>query len=275
MATFKRVEYIAEKLALGSIKVAVGVAELVPYLAMKAYVLLGFLFIGIILIEMRHLFLEMIPWLLRFSKPITMYLNYLMFLLQIVFDACIVVIDGIIEVVDAIHNLFSRHKVHAHLINWVSLPKLSDQEIRAFLSEIPPICTKYNSIAPIFQFVVRYNVHKYTCPAVRYMYPLTWLYDASASILSWTYYGSAAPFVDVAGENCELVTDSAADYICVGLGTGYIILELLLPIFLVYMIITKLGSGLGTIAGILIYGAGIATETAVQSIYFIISELGL
>lgn len=69
-----------------------------------------------------------------------------------------------------------------------------------------------------------FSVHEYTCPAVRYTYPLRWLYDLSSNVLQWTYYGSAAPFTDTENENCQISQDSNADYICVGIGVGYLIL---------------------------------------------------
>jgi hypothetical protein len=68
------------------------------------------------------------------------------------------------------------------------------------------------------------SIHEYTCPLVRYTYPLQSLYAACEGLLGWTYYGSAAPITHAANQNCETMEDTAADYVCAGLGIGYVIL---------------------------------------------------
>lgn len=92
------------------------------------------------------------------------------------------------------------------------------------MSRIPPLCTKFDNAGVIIQYIIRINVHEYTCPAVRYLYPLQWLFEVCQSALSWTYYGSAAPFTNVDGENCLRVDDTTYEYICCGLGLGYLVL---------------------------------------------------
>lgn len=111
-----------------------------------------------------------------------------------------------------------------HRFHWVKPGKITDTQFRQIVSEIPPLCTKYDNAGVILQFIMRYNLHDYTCPAVRYLYPLHWLFSACQALLGWTYYGSAAPFTNVEDENCIPSTDTAQDYICCGIGIGFLIL---------------------------------------------------
>jgi len=63
-------------------------------------------------------------------------------------------------------------------------------------------------------------LHDYTCPLVRYTWPVEFVYAVSSWFFSWTYYGEAAPLLE-SNNNCQASVDvTAADYICAGLGVG-------------------------------------------------------
>ena len=143
--------------------VAAGIITLIPILAIKGYVLFGILCIGAISIQARTLFIWMCPTLLKLSKPLVIYINLIIDFLEIFVDALIVVIDAIIKAV----SFFSGHS--GHLIHWVHMNHISDQQFRRVVSEIPPLCKRYDNMPVIFQFLVRHNIHEYTCPAVSCM----------------------------------------------------------------------------------------------------------
>ena len=63
------------------------------------------------------------------------------------------------------------------------------------------------------------------CPFVRYLYPARPVYTAADAVLGWTYQGSAEPTPYLPGTNCELENADTADYVCVGLGLGFIVIE--------------------------------------------------
>lgn len=107
---------------------------------------------------------------------------------------------------------------------WTNPPQITDAEFRRIVSEIPPLCKQYDNAGTIVQFLARFNLHEYTCPAVRYVYPIRPIFNFLQSTLGWTYYGSASPETNVPNTNCVRSTDTPQDYICCGIGLGYLIL---------------------------------------------------
>ena len=102
---------------------------------------------------------------------------------------------------------------------------------------------------------------------------MQWLYKASEGVLAWTYYGSAAPFTDIKSENCELVGDNNEDFVCAALGVGFIILEVLLPVLLVYIAWTQLSQGLKKIGYAVIIWVGYLIGYTVDFVLFIIKAI--
>lgn len=113
--TRKDVLWVLKKTAESAIEISTGVLNLLPQLMLKGYVLFNFLITGIVLIAARDLFLWMCPTLLRLTKPIVFYINYMLLFLGLFVDSCITVIDSIIVIVDALKSLFTGKKVHEHL----------------------------------------------------------------------------------------------------------------------------------------------------------------
>jgi len=193
----------------------------------------------------RALFLAWVPAFLGASDLIVFIIDAIIVILDLFINIAIGIIDAIIA---AVALLGGGGLSHAHFINWVWIKVISFNKVNRAIRNVAATCRSYNNAGIIIQFLVRYNVHEYTCPAVRYVYPMQWLYNVCVSVLSWTYYGSAAPITDAPSKNCEMPGQQSADYICVGLGIGFILIEVLLPIFLVYILITQLGRGIGRIA---------------------------
>ena len=70
-------------------------------------------------------------------------------------------------------------------------------------------------------FLFRLGLHEYTCPVVRALYPVKWLFDASDALLSWSFYDGAEPFPLQPEQNCAgSGYNNAYDDVCCALGIG-------------------------------------------------------
>lgn len=236
----KRIEWLAKEVAFGAIDLLEGVYGIILQLILKFYILGFLLALGLALVTLRQFFLWLCPVLVNISHVVTFFLNVILLFLDVFIDALILVLKVIFDIISVLSSKGNADS----LIKWVHYHPLSAAKLRQVLTSIPATCRKYDGAGIIIQFLVRYNVHEYTCPAVRYLYPMQWLYTVNEFILGWTYYGSAKPFTDISDENCLKTGNQREDYVCAGLGIGFIILEVLLPVLLIYIVWTQVGPGI-------------------------------
>ena len=131
---------------------------LIPSLAIKGYVLFGFLWIGVVCVAARDLFLWMCPTLLQMSGYCTAVFNNLFLFLNLFINACVIVVDAIIIIVEAISVLGGK-KVHGKMVHWdTKLIHINEHQFREVISSTAATCTKYDNMPIIVQFLVR---HKY------------------------------------------------------------------------------------------------------------------
>ena len=135
----------------------------------------------------------------------------------------------ITDLINSVSHLFGGRKVvngfSGKLLHLFPIKTITRRALERFLIRVETNCPKYDSAGEIFYYISRSLLGESVCPAIRYVYPMPFLYDASEAVLSWTYDGSAAPFPSDPSANCNLYESETADYVCVGLGAGYLILE--------------------------------------------------
>jgi len=64
---------------------------------------------------------------------------------------------------------------------------------------------------------------------LRYLYPVPWLYDLTSATLGWASL-NPAPLPEVSDTNCAGDPDEVV--FCMALGSGYVLLEFLVPLLL-------------------------------------------
>ncbi len=93
------------------------------------------------------------------------------------------------------------------------------------------VCKEFNSWERVFSFYAGQATGGSLCPFLRYISPVPWLSDVFDPLLGWLTLNP-----DPEGENCQSNGD---DWLCAVLGTGFLVLELLLPIMIVCLVISS------------------------------------
>lgn len=193
----------------------------------QGFIILVFFAIGVTLILLRYIFMEFAPWGAKHSKLVAAFVNVLMDVIWVIFEYIKVAIQILVDII----RLFS-HK-HAKSIKVDDPPdQVSSAEIEHFLRNIPVKCHDFTwTNAALVQFPLKHLLSPVVCPVLRYLWPLPWAYSIAESVLLWFSFD---PTPVTGGGNCQADEDSA--WICVGFGTGYLILEIFVP-FLIFILI--------------------------------------
>ncbi len=86
------------------------------------------------------------------------------------------------------------------------------------------VCGAFDDWQSVFAFYMGQLTGSTLCPFLRYLTPVPWLYGIFDPLLGWLTLNP-----DPGGNNCRSNGD---DWLCALLGTGFLILELLVPVFL-------------------------------------------
>ena len=111
-----------------------------------------------------------------------------------------------------------------HGVNWHTF---STDDIQTFFSRLPVECAAYDNIQEVFLFPAKALASPAVCPLIRFTWPVEWLYSASTTLLGWLSWDA-----DPTGNNCVPRDTDPYAWVCVGLGAGYIIIDILLPLLL-------------------------------------------
>lgn len=226
-----------------------GVAELISYVTLTAaprlaaaaaklpkevlanFFLLAFvLIVGCVLIVLRWVFMESCPWGADHSKLVTDWVNILLDVLFAIFDSIKLIIGSIIDAVRILEgkspNAIDLSKKPAHV---------SNSQVHHFLVTTPAKCHDYVDMAELLRLPIRHLMHPSVCPVLRYTWPVGWLHTLTHAFIGWMSYDDTPV---VGGGNCNVTPDDL-DWLCVGLGSGYLIVEVLLPALFVILCATE------------------------------------
>lgn len=225
--SLKRVQNLAVPLALAGARLLGGLAGgfllLLPNL--QAF---GMIFtMGWVLIGTRIIFLWMVPALCKISGGLCLVVNTLMVVLDEFIQALVLAFYGVQKLVYAIKGGVGPRPKHRA---YKSPDHLDDSDIKAFLQDVASNCGAYDGFQPIWHFVVKSVASPTVCPVIRATYPVQPknginLYTVTNATMGWLSFDSE-PYP---GGNCE-TRQEMPDWVCVGLGSGYIVLELFLPV---------------------------------------------
>ena len=196
----------------------------------KRFVLIVLMFVlGSLLLYARKAIFWIIPQLIEVVVPLTISLDVLLTYLS---AESFVVSESWHIIADVVNTVTAG----ASKIEPLGAPpsftpyKFTPSEVRRALNVFASTCSGYDSVGSILGRSVRTFLGPYICPVLRYVYPIDWLFTAADATLGW-----ASPDPTPAGFNGE---NNCADdpqsfsWVCAAVGTGYLILEVLLPVYI-------------------------------------------
>lgn len=144
-----------------------------------------------------------------------------------------------------------------HGVNWHTF---STDDIQTFFSRLPVECAAYDNIQAVFLFPAKALASPAVCPVVRFTWPVDWLYSASTTLLGWLSWDA-----DPTGNNCVPRDTDPYAWVCVGLGAGYIIIDILLPLLLFMLFAYKyvfptLGVAVGAVELAMVEGGEVVKD---------------
>tara|TARA_B100000963_G_scaffold69120_4_gene57521 strand:- start:6983 stop:7813 length:831 start_codon:yes stop_codon:yes gene_type:complete len=200
------------------------------------------LLIGMALILSRELIILLAPWIARNSVGIAKAINVIFTLLFDVITVIIDIIITIIKVVDLIRKVVPgcHHASHPPAYKKLGVyTPVSAEGIRRFWSDLPNRCHPYNKVGYILSKATKRQTNELLCPVVRASYPVDWMWETSNTLLGWAIVDATPQGVHtLTGEppgNCRAELHAPA-WECVGLGIGYLVVDVLLPILLLSII---------------------------------------
>lgn len=206
---------------------------------------IGLLFVvGYIGMAVRYVVLAWSPWLAEHCVVLVYVIDGIANLFSLTFYVIHPVINAIVDAVKllaSVGSLFSGHWHQPHLKplkfanHW---SPIKPEAVRRFMMGLPARCALYDNIGTIVGRSMRSLLSPYVCPLVRVTYPVPWLWRLSNGLLGWLSYNAEPKGAHVPGGrpgNCESPHDGV-DWFCVSLGSGYVVMEILLPLFLVSLL---------------------------------------
>lgn len=211
-------------------KLVAAVANLPAAVAQQVW-LLGFIVaVGLTLVCARVLFMEMCPWLARHSHLATTAANLVIEYAWLMFQDVRLVF---VSVEDAIHVISAGASPMKKFTLQPQPKKLSAAQVEHFLNTFPVMCHDFNwDLSHTLMWPARRLLSPITCPALRFLWPLQfsapWVYTTGDTLLGW----SSVDPNPLAGENnCHPDDDNM--WVCVAFGTGYLVLELVVPAMII------------------------------------------
>jgi len=176
------------------------------------------------LLMTRVVFFWTAPFMLRHAPIIVGYLN------DIVITALDVVIDAVVLAINVLRSADPFY--HGGDIPWADLAKVSVAEFEAALREAMQTCVKVDSLGTMWSFAVTPTVSGAACPLVRAAYPVADRIGLDMSPLNGVVTYDPRPD----GNNCapqgEFAGSSAPVGLCIGLASGYVVIEVVLPLLI-------------------------------------------
>lgn len=126
-------------------------------------------------------------------------------------------------------------------------------------NDLPARCEQYDNALVVTRKSARGWFNSRVCPTIRATWPVPWLWDLSNAALGWMSYDatpSSAWVADGSPGNCEVPDQT--DWFCAGLGVGFVLLEIITPLILLYLlfplvlaVVKVIRAGVGFAGGVL------------------------
>lgn len=247
------------------------------------YIAAVFLF-AMILIWLRSFILESAALLNHHVKDVTFYINYVVFILDVVVNAMrlafAVAADIIHIIIDAYNDVAHFLHIHSisnipwqHISGFTKLADVTTTEVQNDINAIISVCPTYDSAGFIIRKLIYTYVAPYTCHLTLAAYPSEVLFVMANGVFGWSFPGSALPRVDVPGYNCGFGSDTVY-FSCVAMGVGYIV-RILVPFIVLELFLSYFGVEIFKLLAALLKTSFSAALLPFQLIHESIVYLGL
>ena len=277
--------WILQKLVIAAIDISIGIALFFVAAGLKLYALWPLFYYGLFLLFLRWLILLFCPILLDLTIPIVDIINivvrvankFMPYVVQFI-DLELQLTNQIIDIINDADELFGGHGLlnfQFPMFRWPgNIGTISPQQFHDIVKALPPTCARFNSFPKIAAFFMRYGLHKFTCPVVRFLWPLPTFYAIVEALIGWTYYGSADPDPFSLDMNCRADEGiTTPEMICAGMGIGYLFLEFFLPCVLAFIFFLYLGRGLFLLFRVGVRSFILAVEIFVDTVSLVFDVL--
>lgn len=152
---------------------------------------------------------------------------------------------------------FSDHKPKYRSMKFVHI---DTHGFHNFFVRLIDDCAPYNTVESIALPIFRSASNRVICPPLRYLYPVPQLYEPAVATLGWAAHDSR-PWPH---GNCQPVPEDHIEPLCIALGAGYIVIEILLPAVLLLLIIMRFGPVVARLVAFAFKTSGVAFSKAVS-----------
>lgn len=248
-----------ENITIKSLHVAFDVVlsvffKLPSLLLLESMVIVYTIVAGFVLIGVRSIFMAIAPGLAQQSTLVTDIVNLVLIFCQAAFEMLLAVTDfagDIISAIDDISSVFGGPSIDKPRlggnVDFSHMYTVSKSAVHDFLIEVVTTCGDYDKAWPVVYHGIKTATHAQACATVRFFTPIPWFADLINFFLAPFYDGSADPFNshDSPGNCIDSLKDtSSISVMCSGLGAGYIVIEIFLPLLLAIIIVFACGEAL-------------------------------
>ena len=231
------IELMEELLKHGRELLMASTTHLAKNLLSKVMLMGLVLFVGLVLVSLRIAIFFLIPPVLKNIIPETLILDLLLTYVSAETFVVATAWHILAEVVDKV-TLGAVDFPPIGAPTKFNVYNLKPQRLESAISTFAVTCAPYDSISTIVGRSFRVFLGPVVCPVLRYVYPVPWLYKALYFMVGWMSPDPTPAGFD--GENnCKEDPESFA-WPCAVVGMGYIILELVLPLVIVFILIETL-----------------------------------
>jgi len=207
--------------------VALG-AGLVAFGGMMVVFSWAFVFIlggGVALLVARVVFFWMAPFMLEHAPIIVFYINnFVLIALDVIIDAVIVAINVIRAA-----EIWNSDKPLA----FEDIKSVTVAEFETLMRDAIQTCSKVDSVGTMWTFAVTPSLSGATCPYIRAVIPSFDAVGVGLGGLDGWFTYDPSPM----GNNCapagEFASSTTPVGLCIGLASGYVVLEVVLPLLVI------------------------------------------
>lgn len=207
----------------GTFDLAASLVQFGLLLSVFSSVVLYIAAVGLVLVGVRTLFFLLIPTLITLADPIVLGIN-----------GAIVALDAFSGVVSGFILALS---FGSDYVDPLDIDTISIAEYKQFLRDVASECSDYRSIGVIWERMLTPDISRSVCPYARAVYP-----ELGNALHGLEGVVTSNP--DPYGNNCDISYPPHIASVCVGLGSGYIIIEFFLPLLIACIFLYTSGRSL-------------------------------
>lgn len=184
--------------------------------------------IGVVLLIARAGFMSSLPWMTQHYKVVTTIVNGIIETMNAIGIVVQVIVDAIKIVMFSLTG--GKHPKEI-TVGFSVMHTVSYGEVHRALGGLGVACHKRNTGPIVIKGIFRTLLSDSVCPYIRALQP-TGLGGGSHTLTSWMTYG-VDPNPSGGVMSCTLDADPLYDNICLGIGSGFFVLELIVPAIIV------------------------------------------